>query len=206
MGQISKEAHRFLKRLIYKSPAVGEEADLIIKNELISPKPSMIARLGSTEIKAVLYPRMPFVMRWAMRKSIFDHMEIYSGFFPTEEETIRLFSELMIKDMEMLDVLGSWRVEEFLLAKDFPSAKRVELKTLEPYLSRDPWSAALKGKKILVVHPFSETIKEQYRNKRQKLFRDSRVLPEFKRLDVIKAVQTIAGNRGDSRHRAAGGS
>ncbi len=197
MGQISKEAHQFLKGLIYEPPAVDEEADLIIKNEVISKKPSMIARFGSTEIKAVLYPRMPFAMRWAMRKSVFDHMEICSGFFPAEEKTIKLFSELMVKDMELLDVLGSWRVEECLLAKDFPSAKRVELKALEPYLSRDPWSAALKGKKILVVHPFSETIKEQYRNKRQKLFLDNRVLPEFKQLDVIKAVQTIAGNRGD---------
>ena len=50
----------------------------------------------------------------------------------------------------------------------------------------------LKGKKILVVHPFAETIKSQYENKRRLIFPGTEILPEFD-LHILKAVQTIAG-------------
>ena len=67
--------------------------------------------------------------------------------------------------------------------------------TLEPYLHDNPWSEALAGKKILVIHPFNKTIENQYHNKRTLLFKDERVLPEFASLQTIKAVQTLAGNK-----------
>ncbi len=51
----------------------------------------------------------------------------------------------MIDDMQLLDVLGSWRIEENLLLKRFPLAHRIELKALEPYLSKNPWSEVLKN-------------------------------------------------------------
>jgi hypothetical protein len=44
-----------------------------------------------------------------------------------------------------------------------------------------------------VVHPFEETIKKQYA-KRQVLFKDPRILPNFE-LRTVKAVQSIAGNK-----------
>ena len=44
------------------------------------------------------------------------------------------------------------------------------------------------------MHPFSETIESQYKNKKKKLFKNSEVLPEFASLQTIKAVQSIAGN------------
>jgi hypothetical protein len=69
------------------------------------------------------------------------------------------------------------------------------LTSLEPYLQKDPWTQVLEGKKILVIHPFNETIESQYFNNRKNLFEDKRVLPEFKSLETIKAVQTLAGNK-----------
>lgn len=68
------------------------------------------------------------------------------------------------------------------------------LNSLEPYLHTNPWSIVLENKKILVIHPFNKTIESQYNNKREFLFSDERVLPIFKSLETIKAVQTIAGN------------
>ena len=43
------------------------------------------------------------------------------------------------------------------------------------------------------MHPFAESIQSQY-SKRELLFENQYVLPEFKSLRVIKAVQSIAGN------------
>jgi hypothetical protein len=61
---------------------------------------------------------------------------------------------------------------------------------LNPYFSKIPWTKALKGKKVLVVHPFANTIERQYQ-KRQLLFKDD-LLPQFQ-LSTVKAVQSIAG-------------
>ncbi len=58
-----------------------------------------------------------------------------------------------------------------------------------PFLYKNPWSAALKGKKVLVIHPFEETIIKQY-EKREKLFKNPEVLPEFDLL-TYKPVQGI---------------
>jgi len=53
-------------------------------------------------------------------------------------------------------------------------------------------SAALGGKKVLVVHPFKESIENQYAN-RTLIFPGTSILPEFASLTCIQAVQSIAG-------------
>jgi hypothetical protein len=103
----------------------------------------------------------------------------------------------MIQDMKQLDILCSWRIEEKFLLKYYPGAKQIELRALEPYLSDNPWSEMLEGLKVLVIHPFNTTIERQYHEKRELLFEDKRILPRFKSLETIKAVQTIAGNKGE---------
>ena len=44
-----------------------------------------------------------------------------------------------------------------------------KLEFLEPYFSKNPWSKQLKIK-VLVIHPFTETIKKQYEQNRAKIF------------------------------------
>lgn len=192
--KISRIAHTFIKKAFYSVPQRGAHCSTLIKNELEKDKPSMIARFGSTEIKAILYPFLPWPFRFYFKNRIFSNMEILSGFFPSNEASIRAFSKLMISDMKLLDILGSWRIEEVLLKKYFPIAIRIELSELEPYFNKHPWTEVLENKKILVIHPFNATIEHQYKINRELLFSDKRVLPKFKSLETIKAVQTIAGN------------
>jgi hypothetical protein len=47
---------------------------------------------------------------------------------------------------------------------------------------------------VLVVHPFTESIKNSILEKRQLLFDDQTVLPEFE-LKTVKAVQSIARSK-----------
>lgn len=54
------------------------------------------------------------------------------------------------------------------------------------------WTYALKGKRVLVIHPFETSIRENYKL-REKLFTNSKFLPEFE-LQVLKSVQSSAGN------------
>jgi hypothetical protein len=96
--------------------------------------------------------------------------------------------------VRQLDAIGVWfnRGENDLVREFCPRADLVPLMSLEPYYHEDPWSVQLSGKKVLVIHPFAETIAENYAQRRQLLFNDSRVLPDFD-LHVLKAVQSIAG-------------
>ena len=71
-------------------------------------------------------------------------------------------------------------------------APKVDLELLNPFFAQRPWTQALAGRKVLVVHPFARTIEAQYR-KRQLLF-EREMLPEFE-LKTIRAVQSIAGER-----------
>lgn len=193
-GTLSKLAHKIIKDIIYIPPNEGAICSSIIKEELEKDKPSMIARFGSVEIKAILYPNATQILKTVIKKRVFNTMYLNAGFFPSNEKTIHQFSEMMYEDMKLLDILGCWRIEERFLQKYFPTAKRVELRELEPYLQEDPWSVVLEGKKVLVIHPFNATIEKQYQANRENLFTDKRVLPIFKSLETIKAVQTVAGN------------
>ena len=162
-------------------------------NKVLSGKPAMIARFGATEIKAVLYPRSPSLLKFFLKKRIFRRMFTLSGFFPSNEENIIKFSKMMIDDIKLVDVLISWRIEEIFFKKELKNANKVKLQSLEPYYHENPWTKALEDKKILVIHPFTELISEQYK-KKDFLFTNQYVLPNFK-LDVIKAVQSLSGEK-----------
>jgi len=60
---------------------------------------------------------------------------------------------------------------------------------LEPFRYEDPWSRALQGKTVLVIHPFIESIECQMR-RRETLFKDPSVLPEMT-LKYIRTVQSL---------------
>jgi hypothetical protein len=170
-------------------------ASAAIRGLLEKGAPAMIARFGSTEIKAVLWPRFPWIVKRVLERRVITNMMVASGFFPPERSAIERFSVLMYEDMAHLDILGSWRPEEYLLHRHLPQVTRVPLPALEPYLSAQPWSETLGNKRVLVVHPFSQTIESQYNNHRRQLFADERVLPKFGSLATIRAVQTIAGTK-----------
>jgi hypothetical protein len=193
---------KMLNRVFSLKAETDEKATSLIINLLNSNSPAMIARFGSVEIKTVIYPRtsryvkplLKKLMGYSPKTGEFLHMKLNAGFFPSNINTISDFSNLMYEDMKELDILGSWRFEESFLRSNFPYSKVVKLDNLEPYLQDNPWSKTLEGKNVLVIHPFSNTIETQYHNKRSLLFRDPRVLPKFKSLQTIRAVQTIAGN------------
>jgi len=80
-----------------------------------------------------------------------------------------------------------------MVKKYNPNLTLVPLETYEPWHNPDnPWSKCLKGKKVLVISPFTRTIEQQWK-KRELLFKDTEILPDFD-LITYKAVNT----RGDA--------
>lgn len=173
----------------------GVEADTeLIKQILDRDGGCMISRFGSTELQTLLYCRY-YPLSFPLKARTFYNIQYASGFFPVTFENLKRFYKLYKEDVKQLDLLVSWRVEEFLFGDWIQNKPQVKKTTLDGfYEHKHPWTYALKGKKILVVHPFAETIECQYRNYRSVLFSNPEVLPEFENLLTVKAVQSIAGN------------
>lgn len=175
----------------------------IIYDKLTSDKPCMLARFGSTELtclinyigirnkkKEVLKYIKGEALPWWWDFKIINQMQQWSGFFPPQIDKIEEFCELMISNIPQIDILGSWLPNEKLFEKELTNVQKVNLELLNPFFSIVPWTKALEHKKILIIHPFVETIKQQY--KKRTLIFNNNILPEFE-LKTIKAVQTIAG-------------
>jgi len=138
----------------------------------------------------VLRGEMRATNRW--NKRIRQHMADWSGFFPLTDEALTRFTRLMERDASYLDVLGSWLAEEVRIKDFFPQAKIIPIDIiLYPYQQDKPWTMALSGKRVLVIHPFEDSIKRQY-CKRDLLFNGKTVFPACELL-TLKAVQSLRG-------------
>ena len=102
--------------------------------------------------------------------------------------------EQYLQDIPEIDLLVSHQYyEKFMPLR--PGIPKIQLEMLYPFFVERPWTRILKGKKVLVIHPFDNTIKQQYA-KRELLFENPDILPEFE-LITLKAIQTIAGNKSE---------
>ena len=174
----------------------------IIYQTLQSDKPCMITRFGSVELGCIVnylgvknknvldYIRGKAEPWWWTNLTLHD-MRINAGFFSISDNNLRKFSSLMIQDMAQIDILASWLLDENKFEKELSHVYKIWLEYLNPYWSKEPWSRALKGKKVLVVHPFVDSIQKQYQRKTL-LHKHPDTLPNFE-LKTIKAVQSIGG-------------
>ena len=183
----------------------GQDANDYIASQIREAKSGlMVSKWGTIELAAVnalLYKELKIKIKDILSGNVSFDMEekVFwlcknAGFFPNDVLAAKKFATLALQDAEYIDVLGSYVYQEKYVQSYMKNAKRVNLDGYyAPFLWENPWTKELKGKKVLVVHPFAETIKKQY-DKREHLFENPDVLPEFKKLTVIKAVQSIAGN------------
>ncbi len=179
-------------------------SDLIVK-QLTSDEPCMIARFGGFELATIVNYLgvtnqnknwLRYIKSeeadWYWNPRTLNFMHTNAGFFPINEEKITQFCKLMIRDSKEVNILGSWIEDENFMAQ-FMKDEKIHLRFLEPFWTETPWTKALEGKKVLVVHPFAKTILAQY-EKRELLFKNKDTLPKFQSLTVIKAVQSLGGN------------
>lgn len=176
----------------------------MIYNLLASDKPCMIARFGSTEMSAIInylgvnskkHSIVDYIRgkqsEWWWNKNIMNQMQQWSGFFPPTPENMQRFGDMMVENIRYVDILGSWLSQEYYFVKELSKIELINLELLNPFWSENPWSKVLQGKKVLVIHPFAETIQSQY-SRKNKLFENKNILPDFKLL-TIKAVQSLGG-------------
>jgi hypothetical protein len=191
---IDKFRNRFYKQILktsgkYNAAALNNnESNLKIKEAIEEGKPFMASRLGSVEL-SYLYS---YFKKGSASNKIKFQMNNNAGFFPVTDKYLTKFAELYFNDISEINLLGVWynEGENVIFNKYNQIGNITELRNLEPYFSEFPWSASLKNKKVLIIHPFVNTISKQIQHHKH-IFMNKNVLPEFQ-LNTIKAVQSIS--------------
>lgn len=155
------------------------------------------ARLGDAELRLLFFEearRRHLIKKVPkkIRKIVYSN----AGMFSNDDCGISIFYDSFIESLPNLTGICVWYnfMEDYFCKKYAPQAELLELDSLESYLYDNPWTYGLRGKKVLIVSPFAETIKNQYLKNKDKLFENGMVLPDFD-LITFKAENTIEGEQ-----------
>ena len=200
---IVKYFHRepVMLRFAHKPVMSSAKTNAYIFEMIQSGKPFLVCRFGNTELQTVVGNLKVKILGHSKEADEyldkwFTRLGNGAGFFPVDYQYLDRFSECILDAAANANLLAMWHLnmEDFIIEEYAPKVDLTFLFRLEPWLAKkNPWSAALKGKKVLVIHPFEDTIRKQYQN-RERLFPGTDILPEFE-LKTLKAVQTIAGEK-----------
>lgn len=189
LENFSETVEYYAGKKIWDADTLGKE----LQEKILSGEPFMLARFGATELMCC--SMYEFEMKNKLENAV-DQLVKWSGFFPKSIQGGRKFYEMNVEAFREIDYLGVWfrRFEDYFIKKYLTKESKIAfLFDIEPWRSKDnPWTKVLKGKKVVVVHPFDTTIIEQYNKHRTEIFDNQDILPEFELL-TVKAVQTIAG-------------
>ena len=167
------------------------QANEALLKRLRSKAPLMVCRYGGTEFSVLI------------GKNGANALSLLSGFFPEDEQLIPKFCALYKEDSFQIDVLGIWIllgawkrfIKKKVWLKNYPNIQEiVSLSVISPSGTGGPnWLyKGLEGKRVLVVHPFKNSIESQL-PKWDELGR----LPLWESVEIFAAVQTLADQNDD---------
>ncbi len=175
----------------------AQEGHDLVSAAVAQNQPLLVARIGAVELSCLrFYLEKRGAGRAGYSGKIRRTMANNAGFFPVDDASLDAFCRLFLEDLARVDVMGVWfnKYEDRICNDWCRDAQLVDLDCLEPFRFSNPWSKLLEGRKVLVVHPFAESIRRQYAQKRGVLFASPEVLPDFE-LQTLQSVQSLAGLR-----------
>ena len=184
-----------------------EQTNIKIGDFILNKEPFLVGRFGWSELNTLIrferFRQMNTfekIFEWSTtnrypfsNKCLLNEIHVKAGFYPVNEISLEKFREIMLVTMQEIDILGSWINGENNYLQFMKKIDFCKLEFLEPYFCENPWSKHLKNKKVLVIHPFTETIKNQYQKNRESIFLNREVLPEFD----LKLMKTSFTNKGE---------
>lgn len=168
-----------------------EYSNNLIEKLIESNAPFALARFGSVELSCVNnYRKIELGFKRKYKKSVIFSIKNNAGVFPTTDIALNEFSKIYLNSFLNIDVLGIYgtHMEDYFQRYYASQVKIAQYFAFEPLIGH--WTHLLKGKKVLVISPFSEEIESQYKIKDKILPKE--ILPDFASLSTIKAVQTLA--------------
>lgn len=166
-----------------------DEANEWLKNSILSDEPFFASRFGNGELGLVcnhLFNQLLGKKYWSEYTQFLISRDLgWEGKIQNQET----FYDIFLRSISSIDGLGIWynHGEQVLANYICPQANLFELSSFEPFFHTKPWTLALEGKKVLIIHPYIHSIPRQY-EKRNLIF-DYPVLPEFQ-LECYKPFTT----------------
>ncbi|MFA4943134.1 MAG: hypothetical protein WC789_00345 [Lentisphaeria bacterium] len=176
------EQLRYCSPDVFRSRAhVGNE---VIAAVIRDRTPAAIGKLGSTELQTLRgYLRYRNSADCDPRTAHYRRILLeFSGVYPDDYETFRRWGDYWAGEvLPAMTHIGAWfnLNESWIVRRYAKNARVFHSYGLEPYIFPNPWSAELAGKKVVVVSPFSASIRQQYPRRADIWARQPDVLPEF---------------------------
>ncbi|HVU38612.1 MAG TPA: hypothetical protein VHC95_09770 [Opitutales bacterium] len=131
--------------------------------------PAAIGKIGGTECRVLNYCERLVQVDWprqlSWRRAGWQIYEL-SGVYPYGKETFYRFAEHFRSILGECDILAPWfnKGEERLIRKYAPQARLMSFPALSypPFDPHPAWPAALEGKRVLLVSPFTESARQQH--------------------------------------------
>jgi hypothetical protein len=159
---------------------------------LSNGRPFAAGKMGSSECWALAWHlQLRRFYKYTWQVPSFGELDLaeQSGVFPNSPEMFHRFADTYLQAVASLDLAGVWFNigEHQILQRQVPTVTRSDIRALEPWFSPQcPWSSALAGRRVLVVHPFEQTIRRQYGRRLEVWAGQPEMLPEFE-LRTLKA-------------------
>lgn len=177
--------------------ASGSAGSALLNYSLRSSLPLLVSRLGTTETRALSLLEGSRNGAGAVKK-IAASLSTLSGVYPASEENARRFAHLYASWIHNVDILAVrdephehpfWKGERSAVRRYFKGSGLVSIEDLFPVAHDSPWTSVLTNSRVLVVHPFEETIKRQALNF-QRIFPNGEI-PVFE-VETFKPPQFLA--------------
>ena len=187
-------AHKkYVKRTIMENESASEELAKLIT----SGQPLAVGRIGLFEMAAMRMYEFGIKKKYPL---VMDNIYNCAGFFPNDINLGDQFLLIMKDSLKEMDLLAPFHqfCEDYFI--DHYTKKNIIISKNESVFEicklENVWTKALRGKRVLVISPFIETIRQQY-EKREFLFPGKEILPEFGELLTYKSLMTIGDMRDD---------
>lgn len=168
----------FLDEAKHSGRAVGrifisnEEFNSVLKQKLASREPFFCCRYGNSELTACFYAliRKQGILDGISGK-LLKTAKTGPGVFPEEEDMYLEFADTYMKALGNADLNAYWGsvlMEEYMIDKVMrKDCVQYAMRALEPFQYDEPWTTALKGRNVLIVHPFAELVERQYQRRNE---------------------------------------
>ena len=196
LGHIMKELVNLTHNIEEKLLSVLDVNEYIF-NIIAQSKNSLIGRFGGVEGRIVIEIIMKHNYDISEKNKFSARNNAGIG-IPTNKN-LKKFATEYLNAGTKVDLLGMMPdPKHTLLAQFSDNNNYCHLNCFNPFFTLDHskkiWTNALKGKRVLIIHPFVESIKNQY-SRRHKIKTISKILPEFDLLTLKPPMTTEENNQ-----------
>ena len=169
-------------------------------DKIKSNEPFLISRIG---VEAQC--SYSFLKNNCLYENIISTLETYNGIYfnqDNKKQLLELYAKIYADSLKNSIAMAYFDfMPQHIEKQDFFCDKfkldKIHSRSIEPFYIMEegeiPWTHHLKGKKVLIVHPFIDTIKKQ-KESGFKLFGEKDIFLEEQELCYYKTFNTLAGN------------